>query len=431
MTGLPDRPGSGRPCNGRAEVTVDFDHHDPEFHADRHRRWEELRATCPVAWNPNHGGFWAVAGYDEVNTVSRDNDVFSSRYEPGAADGIDYLGIAGIPRSKGIPPSGIAEVEGPDHAALRRAMNPFLLPKAVAQHEGLVRDAARWFLDERIETGSIDLVDDYATPVPALLTMSIIGLPLDHWRSYADLFHATIARRPSDPAHQEAMARVPAMLAQLRDEAELRRQEPRDDLLSALVQLERDGEPMDDGDVTSVLWNLVGGGLDTTASLTSLSLLHLAEHPEQRQRLIDEPDLMPAATEEFLRFFSVNESLSRTVACDTELGGVPLSAGDRVLFSWLSANRDRERFPDPDAVILDRAPNPHLAFGVGAHRCIGMHVARWSFQILVRAVLDRIPDYEIAGPVEHYAGNPTLNGLVALPVSFTPGRRVGPSTRPF
>ena len=390
MTAVPDDDLAGR------GVTTDFDHHDPHFHADRHQRWQELRRTCPVAWNPNHGGFWAVAGYDEVTTVSRDNDVFSSKYEPAAPDGIDYIGISGIPRSKGIPPAGIAEVEGPHHAALRRAMNPFLLPAAVAEREDLVRDAARWFLDEAIESGSIDLVDDYASPVPALLTMAIIGLPLDDWRAYAELFHATIARRPSDPLHQQAIARVPDMLAQLREEAERRRRAPRDDLLSALVALERDGRPLDDDTVTAVLWNLVGGGVDTTASLTSLSLLHLAEHPDQRQRLIDEPDLLPAATEEFLRYFSVNESLSRTVARDTELGGVALAAGDRVLLSWLSANRDETRFPDPDTVVLDRAPNPHIAFGVGAHRCIGMHVARSTFQILVGEVLDRIPDYTVA-----------------------------------
>ncbi|HEU5082022.1 MAG TPA: cytochrome P450 [Acidimicrobiales bacterium] len=423
-------PAADRPLPPGA-CTADFDHHDPAFHADRHRGWAELRERCPVAWNPNHGGFWAVAGYDEVNQVSRDSETFSSRFEPGAADGIDYVGISGIPRARGIPPAGIAEVEGPDHAALRRAMNPFLLPRAVAEHEALVRDAARWFLDERIEAGAIDLVDDYASPVPALLTMAIIGLPLDDWRAYSELFHATVARHPKDPRHQEAIARVPDMLARLRAEADRRRREPTDDLLSSLVQVERDGRPLDDEALTAVLWNLVGGGLDTTASLTALSLLHLAEHPEQRQRLVDEPDLLPVATEELLRFFSVNESLSRTVACDTVLGGVPLAAGDRVLLSWLSANRDAAVFSDPDEVVLDRAPNPHLAFGVGPHRCIGMHVARSAFQILLREVLDRIPDYEVAGPVEHYAGNPTLNGLVSLRATFTPGPRLGPATRPF
>lgn len=418
-------------ADAKAGRTVDFDHHDPGFHAQRHQEWAELRARCPVAWNPRYGGFWAVAGYDGVTAVSRDNDVFSSEYTRPAADGVDLLGIAGIPRPRGIPAAGIAEVEGAHHAALRRAMNPFVLPRAVAEHAQLVRDAARWFLDQHVESGTIDLVDDYASPVPAVLTMAIIGLPLDDWKAYADLFHATVARRPDDPVHQQAIAQVPGMLATLQEEADRRRHEPRDDLLTALVQLERDGAPLDDETITSVLWNLVGGGLDTTTSLTSLSLLHLADHPELRRQLIDQPDLMPAATDEFLRYFSVNESLSRTVTCDAELAGVQLAAGDRVLFSWLSANRDETVFTDPDRVILDRTPNPHVAFGVGAHRCIGMHVARSTFQILVREVLDRIPDYQVAQPVQHYAGNPTLNGLVSLPVSFSPGSRRGPEGRPF
>lgn len=416
---------------GGGEPVVAVDHHDPEFHAHRHERWAELRSECPVVWSPEHGGFWAVAGYDEVVEVSRESDVYSSLFDPESEDGIDYQGIAGIPRGRGIPRAGIAEVEGPHHVALRRAMNPYLLPAAVSRLEPLVRDAARWFLDERIEVGEMDLVDDYANPVPAILTMAIVGLPLDVWRHYADLFHATIAHRPSEPEHREAMANVPAMMEQLGGEAAARRDDPRDDLLTALVQLEIDGAPLPDSEIMSVLWNLVGGGLDTTTSLTALSLEHLGRHPDQREALAQNPDLLPSATEEFLRFFSVNESLSRTVAADAELGDACLRAGDRVLFSWMSANRDEKHFTDPDEVVLDRAPNAHVAFGVGVHRCIGMHVARSSFQILVGEVLARIPDYEIAGAVEHYAGNPTLNGLVHLPIRFSPAARLGPTERPF
>jgi cytochrome P450 len=412
-------------------AAVTFDHHRRDFHARRLEEWATLRQTCPVAWNPNHGGFWAVASYDEVWAVARDGQVYSSKFEPGAADGIDYLGIAGVPRKVGIPLAGIAEIEGPDHHALRRVINAALHPKVAEERTGLMRAAARWFLDQKIESGAIDLVDDYASPVSAVLTMSLIGLPMDGWRDYADLFHATISYRPSDPRYQQAVAKTPEMLQRLRAEAQRCRDHPRDDLLSALVQVERDGRPLDDDAIASVLWNLVGGGLDTTASLTSLTLLYLAEHPEQRRRLIEQPELISTATEEFLRYFSVSEQLSRTVSADTELGGQQLRAGDRVLISWLSANRDEARFADPDKVILDRAPNPHVAFGVGPHRCVGMHVARANFQVLVREALDRIPDYEVSEPPQYYDGNPLLNGLVSLPVTFTPASRLGPAHPPF
>ncbi|MGH9262207.1 MAG: cytochrome P450, partial [Acidimicrobiales bacterium] len=182
----------------------------------------------------------------------------------------------------------------------------------------------------------------------------------------------------------------------------------------------------------SVLWNLVGGGLDTTTSLTSLTLHHLDQHPELHRRLIDEPGLLPSATDEFLRYFSVNETLTRTVTNDVELGGQRLRRGDHLMLSWLSANRDERAFERPDEVVLDRAINPHVAFGVGPHRCIGMHMARTMFEVLIRQVLTRIPDYRVdRAATQFYAGNPELNGIVRMPATFTPGPVAGPSERPF
>ncbi|MCU1451856.1 MAG: hypothetical protein JWN46_2 [Acidimicrobiales bacterium] len=411
---------------------VDFDHHRSEFHRERHERWAELRA-CPVAFNPNYGGFWVVSGYDEVATVARDGSTFSSRYVAESDDGIDYLGITGVPRSKGMPTAGIAEVEGPVHTALRRAINPFLVPDAIRRLHPLMEQAATWFLDERIETGSMDLVNDYASPVPAVLTMALVGLPLDGWQHYAEMFHAAVAHRPGDPELRAAFAHVPAMLAELGAAAESRRAEPRDDLLTALVQLRvEDDRPLTDDEVRAVLWNLVGGGLDTTTSLTSLALHHLEARPEQRQALIEDPDLLAPATEEFLRYWSVNESLTRTVVQDTELGGQALGRGDHLLLSWLSANRDASVFDRPDEVVLDRERNPHLAFGVGPHRCIGSTMARELFKVLVREILTRIPDYVVdQDATTFYAANPELNGVVRMPITFPPGPRTGPSAPPF
>lgn len=411
---------------------VEFDHHSKAFHQNRHAEWAELR-KCPVAFNPTFGGFWVVSGYDEVAAVSRDGETFSSLHVATSDDGIDYLGITGIPRAAGMPTVGIAEVEGPVHVALRRAINPFLVPTAVAGLRPLMERTTTWFLDQRIETGEMDLVLDLTNPVPAILTMALVGLPLDGWKHYADLFHATIAHGPGDPELGAAFANVPAMLAELGDAATARRAAPRDDLLTALVELRvEDGRALTDDELRSVLWNLVGGGLDTTTSLTSLALHHLDAHPDLRAQLIERPELIETATEEFLRFFSVNETLTRTVTRDVELGGQQLRRGDHLLLSWLSANRDERQFERPDEVVLDRAPNPHLALGVGPHRCIGMHLARTMFQVLLREVLTRIPDYRVdRAATTFYAGNPELNGVVRMPAAFTPGARVGPAERPF
>jgi cytochrome P450 len=367
-----------------------------------------------------------------VATVSRDGETFSSRHAPEPEDGVRYLGIAGIPRGKAIPTAGIAEVEGPTHTALRRVMNPFLVPNAVAGMRPLMQAATTWFLDQRIERGALDLVLDLANPVPAILTMALVGLPLDDWKGYADLFHGTIAHRPGDPEFDRAVANVPVMLARLGEVAAERRAHPGDDVLSALVQADVGGRRLTDGEVQSVLWNLIGGGLDTTTSLTSLSLHHLDAHPELRAQLIDHPELIGAATEEFLRFFSVNETLTRTITCDTELGGQQLRRGEHLMLSWLSANRDESVFDRADEVVLDRAANPHLAFGVGPHRCIGMHMARTMFQVLLAEVLTRLPDYAVdREATRFYAGNPELNGVVTMPATFTPGPRTGPRQRPF
>lgn len=410
---------------------VDFDHHDPEWHADRIARWAELR-RCPVAYNDRYGGFWVVSGYDEVAAVSRDAATFSSRHTPEPEDGVRWLGIAGIPRARTIPTQGIAEVEGPTHQALRRAMNPFLVPQAVEAMRPLMEAATTWFLDERIESGAIDLVLDLANPVPAIVTMALVGLPLDGWRPYADLFHGTIAHRPGEPEFDRAVAAVPGMLARLGALAAARRRDPGDDLLSALVQAEVGGRRLGDAELQGVLWNLIGGGLDTTTSLTALTLHHLDAHPDQRARLVADPGLLGPATEEFLRYFSVNETLTRTVARDVELDGQRLCRGDQLMLSWLSANRDEAVFDRAGEVVLDRQVNPHLAFGVGPHRCIGLHLARTLFQVLVGAVLARLPDYRVdRDATRFYAGNPELNGVVTMPATFTPGPRAGPRARPF
>ncbi|HEY3140656.1 MAG TPA: cytochrome P450 [Acidimicrobiales bacterium] len=415
-------------------VTVDFDHHSREFHEERHERWAELR-RCPVAHNPRYGGFWVVSGYDEVATVARDAETFSSRHlsEPDPdTDGIEYIGIAGVPRG-GIPTAGIAEVEGVVHRALRRILNPFLVPAAIARMEPRMEATAAWFLDQGIETGAIDLVLDYANPVPAIFTMELIGLPPDNWHHYAELFHGMVAHRRGSPELRSAMANITAMLTELRDEVAARRDEPRDDLLTSLVELEVDeGRKLSDDELVSALWNLVGGGLDTTTSLTSLTLHYLDAHRDLRQRLVDQPELLDPATEEFLRYFSVNETLTRTVTRDVELGGQQLQRGDHLMLSWLSANWDEHAFDRPDQVVLDREPNPHLAFGVGPHRCIGLHMARTLFQVLIRQVLARIPDYEVdREATRFYQGNPELAGIVQMPARFTPGPIAGPSERPF
>ena len=413
------------------EVIVDVDHHSDDFNLHEVDRWAEIRHTCPVTYNPRHGGFWMVTSYDAVLEVARDSDTYAHQFERDAPDGVDYYGIYGIPRPDGMPALGIGEVDGIYHQELRRALNPFLSPPAVEELRPYMQQSVTWFLDQKVEDGEIDLVLEYTSPVPAMLTMRMLGLPLTDWRLYADLFHAVNSYPIDSEEYQRARAPIDDMRGNLAVFAAARKANPKADLTSFLVQLEVNGAPLTDTQILDVLWNLIGGGVDTTTSLTSWTLFFLAQHRELRQQLIDRPELDVSATEEFLRYFSVAQTLSRTITRDVTLGGQQLRRNDRLLMSWLSANHDETKFDSPDEVILDRPMNRHLAFGLGPHRCIGSHLARAIFAISVREILRRIPDYEVdAGRVRQYLGHPAITGIVDLPATFTPGRIVG-APRPY
>ena len=404
---------------------VGFDHHSDEFTRNEEVINAELRSRCPVARNEKYGGFWYVSSYDAVEQVARDGDTFAHRYEPNSADGVNYQGEMGVPRPEGQPPLGIGEVDGPYHLALRRALTPFFSSGAVEKMRPFMEQSVHWFLDQTIADGRMDLVLDYTSPVPAMLTMRLMGLPYDNWQLYANLFHSVMDATDAD-AYNKAIAEVPAMIDGLLKFAATRRADAGDDLTSFLVQFEFDGKPLDDNQLIDILWNLIGGGVDTTTSLTALSLLHLGTHPDLRQQLIDQPALYRTAADEFLRYCSVNKTLSRTVSRDTVLVGQQLRRNDQVLISWLSANHDEQEFDRADEVILDRSPNRHVAFGLGPHRCIGAPLARVMFEVMVKAVLERIPDYQVdLGGVHRYSGNPSMTGLGKLPVTFTPGVSLG------
>jgi cytochrome P450 len=405
-----------------AEAIVDFDHHSDEFNTNQRTINAELRQNCPVAWNENYGGFWFLTSYDAVSQTARDDDTFSHKYEPNAANGVDYQGEMGVPRPEGQPALGIGEVDGPYHLALRHALAPFFSPGAVEKMRPFMEEQSHWFLDQRIGDGQMDLVLDYASPVPAILTMKLMGLPYDNWQLYANLFHSVMAVPQDSPEYINAIAEVPAMMQGVLEFAATRRAEARDDLTSFLIQFEFDGQRLTDEQLLNILWNLIAGGVDTTTSQTALTLLHLGTHPELRQQLIDHPNLYRTATDEFLRYFSVNQQLSRTVTRDATVGGQQLRRNDRVIISWLAANHDEQEFEHADDVVLDRTPNRHLAFGLGPHRCIGSHLARLMSEVMVRAVLERIPDYQVdLDGVYQYRGNPSMTGLGKLPVTFTPG----------
>src|SRR6201993_665823 len=303
------------------DAVVDFDHHSDEFNLNQETINADLRQKCPVAWNDNYGGFWFLSSYDAVSQTARDDETFSHKYEPNAPNGVDYQGEMGVPRPEGQPALGIGEVDGEYHLALRHALAPFFSPGAVEKMRPFMEQSAHWFLDQRIGDGQMDLVLDYASPVPAILTMKLMGLPYENWHLYANLFHSVMAVPQDSPEYAKAIAEVPAMMQGVLKFAATRRARPEEDVTSFLIQFEFDGKRLDDAQLLHILWNLIAGGVDTTTSQSALTLLHLGTHAELRQQLIERPELYRTATDEFLRFFSVNQTLSRTVTRDIVLAG--------------------------------------------------------------------------------------------------------------
>src|SRR5246127_3141636 len=209
-----------------ADVVVDFDHHSDEFNLNELAINAELRQQCPVAWNENYGGFWFLSSYPPGNLTAPGGDTFAHKYEPDSVDGVDYQGEMGVPRPEGQPALGIAEVDGPYHQALRRALAPFFSPRAVEAMRPFMAQSVHWFLDQRIGDGQMDLVIDYASPVPAILTMRLMSLPYDKWQLYAHLFHSVMAAPQDSAEYAGAIAEVPAMMDGLLKFASSRRADP-------------------------------------------------------------------------------------------------------------------------------------------------------------------------------------------------------------
>src|ERR1700733_2164465 len=281
---------STRP-NVNADAVVDFDHHSDEFNLNELAFNAELRQKCPVAWNEHYDGFWFLTSYDAVKQTAQDGDTFAHKFEPNADDGVNYQGEMGVPRPEGQPALGIGEVDGPYHLALRHSLAPFFSPGAVEKMRPFMEQSAHWFLDQRITDGQMDLVLDYASPVPAILTMKLMGLPHDNWQLYANLFHSVMAVPQDSPEYADAIAKVPAMMEEVLQYTAARRADKQEDLTSFLIQFEFDGQRLDDAQLLNILWNLIAGGVDTTTSQTALTLLHLGTHAELRQQLMERPEL--------------------------------------------------------------------------------------------------------------------------------------------
>ncbi len=410
----------------RKQPNYHFDRHKPEYRQQFEKITEEMQSRCPMAWTDVYDGHWVAAGSKEVFELARCPVVSNHHDLTGETP---YKGIT-IPKAQRatVVRGGILEMDEPEHSNYRGALNPYLSPAAVKRWAPFVDEIVRASLDEKIESGHIDFVDDLANIVPAVLTLAMMGIELKKWPVYSEPAHLSV----STPEHSPDAARVAEMNRQMGLDMVTTmmevRENPRPGLVNALLQLRIDGEPAPDLEILGNLGLIIGGGFDTTTALTAHSLEWLSENPLERERLSRERDkLLDPATEEFLRFYTPAPGDGRTFSGDVEVEGHQFKEGERLWLSWAMANRDPSVFEKPNEVVLDRKGNRHFSFGIGVHRCVGSNVARTVFKAMVTAVLDRMPDYvcDPEGTV-HYETIGVIQGMKHLPADFTPGPRLGP-----
>jgi len=404
-----------------------FDRHTPEYRERFEEITQEMHAKCPLAWTDTYDGHWVAAGADVVFELARSPHVSNDHDVNGVRKG--YKGIS-IPTAQraALVRGGMLEMDDPEHRQYRAVLNPYLSPAAVRRWVPFIDEVTRAALDEKIESGHIDFVDDLANVVPAVLTLAMLGIPLEKWSLYSEPVHAAVYTPESSPDAPRVAEMHRQMGLDLLTTLVEVKERPRPGLVKALVDLRIDGEPAPDLELLGMLGLIIGGGFDTTTALTAHSLEWLSQHPDQRELLSAERDwLLDQATEEFLRYFTPAPGDGRTIAAECPVNGVVLHEGERLWLSWAMANRDPSVFPDPNDIVLDRKGNRHFSFGLGVHRCIGSNVARTVFKSMVTAVLDRMPDYacDPEGTV-HYDTIGVIQGMRKLPATFTPGERRGP-----
>ncbi len=387
-----------------------------EFKADPFPFYAQLRAKQPV-YRAKYGKIdaWLVTRYDDVLAVLRDERFVKDRRNVGGS-GASY--------PVWIPPflkpllENMLDLDDPNHARLRTLVHKAFTPRRIAEMHGQIQAIADGLLDAMVGKAEIDLVRDYALPLPLTVIAELLGLPqADHGR-----FAAWLKALIQPPSSLNMVRTVPAVWQFMRYTRRLlrqRRAEPRDDLLTALAQAEEAGDRMSEDEVLAMVFLLLVAGHETTVNLIASGTLALLEHPWELARLRDEPSLIKPALEELLRFTDpVETATERFAREDLALAGMEIQQGDLVLAVLASANRDENYFTRPDVLNITREPNKHLAFGHGAHYCLGAPLARMEGSIAINSLLARQPNLQLAIPAEslRWRATPTVRGLEALPM---------------
>jgi cytochrome P450 len=389
-----------------------FDHHSKEFAEHFREIFQEARATCPVVHSDLYGGYHVLTRHADVTTAFRNYKVFASE-RPVDEDGVEQEGGVAVPENPFR--TGFLEMDPPQSINLRRLVNPWFNPRTIDAGRPRIAEVVGWAFDRVVEQGTCDLIVDLASPFQCMVILDILGIPLDRWKTYKEVIDKAVGKQ------EGALEGIQWILGDLFDEVERQKEHGGEGLIAELCRSEVDGQPIEDDLTTELALMLLLGGMDTTIATIGHAVRHLDLHPEDRQRLIDDPSLIPSAVEEILRYYVPAPGMARTVLQPVTVSGYDFQPGDRVICSIASANFDEEVFEHADQVDIARSSNPHLTFGTGTHRCIGSDIARANAQTFIRELLRRIPDFSVdhQRTVAHDS-IPLANGYEHMPIRYTP-----------
>ncbi|MCC5954428.1 MAG: cytochrome P450 [Acidimicrobiia bacterium] len=370
-----------------SDWATDFDHTDPAWAADPFPIWDELRETCPMAHSERYGGVWLPTRHEDIADVAYDTDRFTSRSIVVS----ETRPVAPAPRGIAPPISS----DPPFHHGARRMLLPAFSPKAIAPLEEYTRQYCHDLLDAVAGQEVIDGAVDYSQHIPVRVIAKMLGFPEEDGEKFREFVHDVLEGVDLPP--EQRLDNFIKLDAYLTAQAEDHLANPRDDLTTFLLEAEMDGEPLGREHIGGTIALLLIAGIDTTWSAIGASLWHLANNPDDLARLVDDPDLLPVAMEEFLRAYAP-VTMARLVKEDMEYKGCPMKQDEWVLLSFPSANRDPREFEQADEVIIDRMENRHSAFGLGIHRCIGSNLARLELRVALEVFIERHPRFSVADP---------------------------------
>lgn len=403
-------------------LVVDFDVYDPDLTMPVDRMQETTAALAeigPLVWSTAHGGHWLVTSYEHVHAILRDPATFSSF----------PTNLVNASQGKLLP----IDLDPPEHTSFRRALQPLFSPNRMKALQTRIRETVRELLSSFEADGRVEFVERFAHELPTRMFLALMGWPLAEAPRFTAATEIALNGKPGDTPEQAVESRTEAVFGMFgyfmqvigeRRAAVEAGEASTEDVTAAIIGTEitdADGvrRPLTDDELARMFFLLLMAGLHTTKGSLCWMMLHLAQNPDERARILANPDAIPAAVEEILRYEAAI-SMGRRALRDVEIGGVTVREGDQLLMLLCSANRDSAEFVDPDRLDVERTPNRHLAFGSGPHRCIGSHLARQMLTIACEELHDRIPDYRLDPEDPPVVLPSQVRGFARMSLLFTP-----------